>query len=81
MKKYLAPLGIFAGGQILLLFAFLYLTPIGTAVDTLQADTAAVASTFWNWTWLSGNVVKFLIYIGLELFTLYLTAKSFLAIR
>lgn len=81
MKKYLAPLGIFVGGHILMLFAYLFLSHIGTVVDTLQTDTAAIASTFWNWTWLSGAVVQFLIYLVMELLILFATAKAFLAIR
>lgn len=81
MKKYLAPLGVFATGQIFLLFAFLFLSHIGTRVDAMQTETVAFSSNFWNFTWLTGTVVQFIIYIGIELATLYVTAKAFLAIR
>lgn len=81
MKKYLNPLGVFVAGHLFMLIAYLFLTHIGTQVDQLQTDTAAYASTFWNWTWLSGTVVKWIIYLAIEMATLFATAKTFLAIR
>lgn len=81
MKKYFFPLWVFVGCNFAILVFFLYLSSIGTAVDTMQTDTAAIASNFWNWTWLSGNVVKFMLVIMLELLALYATAKAFLAVK
>jgi hypothetical protein len=53
MKRYLLPLKVFAGGMLLCLIGFLFLSHTGTAVDQLGTDTAAYAGTFWNWGWIS----------------------------
>lgn len=82
MGKYLLPLWVFLGGQFIMLFCLLFLNSIGTAADQLATDTAAMAPTFWNWSWVSsGNTVKFLVLIFLELVILFATAKAFLRVR
>jgi len=82
MGKYLVPLWVFVGGHMVMLFLFLFLNTIGTAADQLAADTAEMAPAFWNWTWVaSGNTVKFLVLILLELLVLFATAKAFLKVR
>ena len=82
MGKYLVPLYVFLGGQLVALFCFLFLGAIGTATEQLAADTAAISGVFWNWSWVSNpNVVKFLIFLFIELLTLYLTARAFMKVR
>lgn len=82
MKKYLTPLWVFIGGQIIALICFLFLGTIGSAAEQLAADTESMASTFWNWTWVSNpNVVKFTVFLLVELITLYATAKAFLKVH
>jgi len=82
MTKYLLPLGIFIGGQIVALFCFLFLGAIGGAAEQLAADTEEIASAFWNWAWVSNpNVVKFTVFFFIELVTLYATARAFLKVK
>ena len=82
MGKYLVPLGVFAGGQFVALICFLFLNTIGGAADQLAADTAEMAPVFWNWTWVSsGTTVKFVVFILIELLTLFATAKAFLHVK
>lgn len=80
MSKYLAPLGVFVGGSGALLVAFLFMPAIGTAGETLAADTAAIASTFWGWGWVVGSV-KLWVFLVLELVVLCGTAKAFLSVK
>jgi len=80
MLKYIRPLGIFLGGNILLLILFLFFGAFGNAAEQLQSDTAAIASTFWAWDW-AVTSVRLWIYISAELAILFLTAKAFLAVR
>jgi len=82
MTKYLAPLGVFCFGMIVILVLFLFLGTIGDAADQLAADSAGMASTFWNWVWVAqGTTVKFIVFISAILLTLYATAKAFLRVR
>lgn len=82
MLRYMAPLGVFVGGMIVALVMFLFLGAMGTAADKLAADSAGIASTFWNWTWVAqGTTVKFIVFISVILLTLYATAKAFLKVR
>jgi len=80
MKKYFAPLWVFVGGQVVLLIAFLFFPAIGDAGTQLASDTANVSSTFWGWTWVVGSV-KLIVFLVLEAFVLFATAKSFLGVK
>jgi uncharacterized integral membrane protein len=80
MTKYLAPLGVFLGGNVLLLILMLYFPAIKTASTQLAADTAAVASVFWGWTWVVSSV-RLLVFVIAELTILFVTAKAFLKVR
>ena len=63
-----------------MLVAFLFMPAIGTAGETLAADTAAIAGTFWGWGWVVGSV-KLWVFLALWLVVLYGTAKTFLAVK
>jgi len=80
MKKYLAPLGIFAFGQIVLVLVLLFMPAIGSAADEMAAETAGWVAKGWGWGWVS-NSTRLIVFIMLELFTLFLTAKAFLSAR
>jgi hypothetical protein len=80
MTKYLAPLGVFLGGNALLLVLMLFFPAIKTSTTQLAADTAGVASVFWGWTWVVSSA-RLLIFIIAELAILYVTAKAFMKIR
>lgn len=80
MRKYFAPLGIFAGGQLVLLFALMLFPALKTTGDQLAADTAAVASTFWGWTWAVSGL-RLWVFLAIELTTLFLAGKAFLGLR
>ena len=82
MKKYLAPLGVFAGGMITALLLYLFLGNIGDAADQLAADSAAIAPTFWKFSVVAnGNAVQFIVFLSVLIITLYATAKTFLKVR
>ena len=82
MTKYFVPLGVFVGGMLTALVVFLFLGAIGDAATQLQADSAAIAPAFWNFAWVSSpNTVKFLVFIGIILLTLFATARAFLKVR
>lgn len=82
MKSFFAPLWIFVFGNVLLLFAFLFMPAIDTAQAQLAADTAAVAATFWGWSWLmTSGVVRWFIYLILEGLILFATFKTFMVSR
>lgn len=80
MKKYLAPLGVFVMGNLTLLIVFLFLGTIGTAGETLAANTSGIASNFWGWTWAVGGV-KLWVFLAFEGAVLFATAKTFLKVR
>jgi len=80
MKKYLAPLWVFIGLNLLLLIVMLFMPAIGAAGDDLETDTAAMASTFWGWSWVVGSV-RLWVWLGFEAAILFATAKAFLATR
>ncbi len=77
MKKFLAPLGIFVLGQLVLLVVFLFMPAIGNAADNLSAETAAIASTFWGWTWVVTGT-QFWVFLGLEGAVLFSAVVAFL---
>lgn len=82
MTKYLLPIWIFVFGQIIALLCFLFLGTIGSAAEQLATDTAGIAGSFWNWSWVSNpNVVKFIVFLFVELITLFATAKAFLKVK
>lgn len=79
MKKYMLPLFVFVTGHVLLLVAFLFLSTIGTSVETGVAGAADYSGVFWGWAMFSNSsVVKFLVLIIWEMFVLYGTAMAFL---
>lgn len=80
MTKYLAPLGVFVMGNLVLLVVFLFLGAIGTAGEELVEETAEIAPTFWNWSWAAGNL-KFLVFLMFEAVILYATGKAFLKVK
>ena len=80
MIKYLAPLGIFIGGNVMLLFIGLFLPAINTVSETLATDTAAIADTFWGWSWVVSGT-RFWVFLAVEAAILYATAKSLLRLR
>lgn len=80
MSKYLVPLGVFVGGQVLLLVGFLFFSHINAAGTQLAADTVAIASTFWGWTWVVSSI-RLIIFVLAELLVLYMTARAFMALK
>ena len=82
MGKYLTPLWVFCTGMLVALVLFLFLGAIGDATEQLAADTAEMAPVFWNWAWVSSpNTVKFLVFIGVILMTLFATGMAFLRVQ
>ena len=80
MKKYLAPLGVFVGGNLLLLVAFLFFAAFGTAGDAVAANASGYGDTFWGLTWVTGSF-RLLIYVVLELIILFGTAVAFIRVK
>lgn len=80
MLSYLRPLGIFIGGNLLLLIMWLFLPAIGNAGTQLAASTAEHASTFWGWSWVVSSI-KILVVVFGELLILFFTARDFLSSR
>ncbi len=80
MKKYLAPLGIFIGGQFLMLIVFLFFPALGQTGDQLAADTAAMAPTFWGWAWVVSGF-RLWVFLALATGILYATFKSFISAK
>lgn len=80
MKKYLAPLGIFVGGQLLLLVVFLLMPAIGQTTDQLATDTAALAPTFWGWAWVVSSA-RLWVWLAFEGALIFATFKAFLAVK
>lgn len=80
--KYLRPISVLIGGQLIILVIFLLFSAIGASVDTMAEQTEEYVDVFWNWNLLSdSNIVQFLIYGALELITLYFTGKEFLSVN
>lgn len=77
MKKYLAPLGVFCGGELLFLIVLLFMPAIGATGEQLAADTAAMASTFWGWTWAVGGI-KLWVWLGFQAGIIFSTAMAFI---
>ena len=80
MKKYLAPLGIFLGGSIMAVLAFVLLPAIGTAGDNLATATSSYESNFWGFSWIVGSV-EFWVFFIIEMLVLVATFKAFLKVR
>ncbi len=78
MKKYLAPLYTFVGGQVLILILFLFFPYIATRLAALWA--AGDWSNLWGFEWvvLSGRLI---IVVIAELLTLFITALEFWRIK
>lgn len=74
MRKFFAPLIVFALGQGLMLILFLFMPAIGTAGSQLQADTAGW--TGWGWSWVTSSV-ELLVYIMVEGVTLFFVGLVF----
>jgi hypothetical protein len=75
---FFLPLKIFVVGNLFLLITFPFFPAIGAAADSLAADTAGVAGTFWGWSWLmTAGMVKWLIYAVFEGFILFATFMAF----
>ena len=82
MTKYLAPLGIFIGGNILVLVIYLILPTVGNIVDADVAGAGDYSGVFWQWGLISsGTFVKFLVMFIAEMLILFATAKAFLKTR
>jgi hypothetical protein len=80
MLKYLAPLGIFVGGNLLLLVGMLLFPAINTANTQLIADTAPIAATFWGWTWVTSGT-RLWVFLFCEGAILWTAGKAFLGLR
>jgi len=80
MKNFFAPMGVFIVGQLVVLFIALFLPAIGTIGDQLAADSAAMAPTFWGWSWVAGSV-KFWVILIVEGIVLFSTGVAFLKSR
>jgi len=80
MSKYLTPLWVFAGGQLLLLILWIFIPAIGQAGIDLATATEEHASTFWGWGWAS-NSLKILVVVVGELCVLYATFRAILATK
>ncbi len=82
MKKYFVPLGVFVVGMLgLLLSTIMYPTLYNTS-SNLSADTAAIASNYWGWTWASNPaVVIAFVFICSVLAIAYMAARKFLSQR
>jgi hypothetical protein len=77
MKKYLAPLTVFVGGQFLLLIAFLFFPAISASGTKLAADTAPYASTFWGWSWVVSST-RLIVWVALEFAVIFASVMTFL---
>ena len=78
MKRYLAPLGIFAMGQLAMLLVFLLFPALGNAGSTLASETAGVANTFWGWTWVVTSI-KLIVFLMFEAAILWVTGRALFA--
>lgn len=82
MRKYMAPLGVFVGGQLLLLIVFLFLSTIGSVADTMATEAASASTWAWGFDWWSdSSVVKMLVVVIVEILTLWAATKAFLGIK
>ncbi len=80
MKKYFAPLGIFVGGNIMLLVVFLFFPALGQAETDLASNTSAITPVFWGWSWLmTVGVIRLAVFLMFEGVILWATGKAFLA--
>jgi hypothetical protein len=73
VKKFLAPLGIFIAGMVLLLVATVFNPAIGNAVATTQAQIGGKSATFWglDWAMNSERLLIFIISIALVLLSIF----------
>ena len=69
MKKFLAPLGVFFAGMVLLLISTIFNPAIGNAVAATQAQIGDKSATFWGLDWAlnSERLIIFIIGIALVL--------------
>jgi len=82
MKHFLTPLGIFVGGNILLLVLVLLFPAIETTNQQMLADTASISGQWWGWSWVSSTgVVRLFIYMAAEGIILWQTGVALLDIR
>ncbi len=78
MKQFFAPLGVFFGGMVFLLIASLFLPSLDTAVVGLAANTTAIATHYWGWTWLmTSGVARWLYWMGGVMGAFFLTGLAF----
>lgn len=80
MRKYFEPFVVFFGGNLALLVVLLLFPAIGTASTALAANTTAIASTFWGWTWVVSGT-RLWVFLGFEAVILWGTAKAFLRLK
>jgi hypothetical protein len=78
MTKYLAPLGIFIGGQLLLLILWLFLPQMGDAGAAVAANSHI--DTFWGMEWASNGIRIIVVVLG-ELFVTGTALWAFLKAR
>lgn len=83
MRKYLAPLGVFISGNVVMLILLIYFPAIDTAGNRLAADTANASASvggFWGWSWVVGSV-RLWVFLVVEGLILYGSALAFLKTR
>jgi hypothetical protein len=74
MKQWLAPLGIFITGQLILLVLFIFMPGVDSAVNQTATATANITATgnMWGWGWLMGSgTIRWLLYMFGELLVLF----------
>ncbi|MDD5338178.1 MAG: hypothetical protein PHG35_02035 [Dehalococcoidales bacterium] len=77
MKSWLTPLGVFIVGNLVILFLQLFMPAVDTEQAALASATSNVTSTFWGWGWLmTSGVVRWIIYIVIEILTLWGTGVA-----
>jgi hypothetical protein len=77
MSKYLAPLGVFLGGNAFLLILWLFFPALGVVSTELFASTAEHADVFWGWSWVVSST-RILVFVIAELFILFGTLVALL---
>jgi len=80
MKAYFQPLFIFVGGNIFLLFLFLFFPAFASVQTGLEADIVAEAPNFWGLSWVITSM-RVMIILVVEGTILFAVAKSFLGIN
>ena len=80
MSKYLAPLGVFIGGNLLLLIVWLFLPNIGESGTELAEHVGQYGGLFWGMSWAAGAVKLFVVVLG-EGLVLFATFRAFLSAK